>query len=290
MAVNFVEKIDGDVKVNHVLASVSDKTGLDTLVPALVAANPNVTIYSTGGTYKAVKEILGGSADTHLVQVSDYTGQPEMQGGLVKTLDFKIYLGLLSETYNDAHAKDLERTSGVPYLLPPGSNWRRRHSLTPRHTMPPYRTTCRTGPSTKLRAATRYSSRRETGNVYEVSITTHFSAAHRLVGYEGCCRNVHGHNWEVTVKVRGRELDELGMLVDFRHVKAAVGEVLEELDHADLNELPAFSGPNPTSENIAKYVYEKIAAGFDGDRCAIHHVTVSETPRTGVTYWTEDAT
>jgi phosphoribosylaminoimidazolecarboxamide formyltransferase/IMP cyclohydrolase len=114
MAVNFVEKIDGDVAVNHVLASVSDKTGLDSLVPALVAANPNVTIYSTGGTYKAIKEILGDPADKHLVQVSDYTGQPEMQGGLVKTLDFKIYLGLLSETYNDAHAKDLERTSGVP--------------------------------------------------------------------------------------------------------------------------------------------------------------------------------
>lgn len=126
--------------------------------------------------------------------------------------------------------------------------------------------------------------------MYEVSITTHFSAAHRLVGYQGSCRNLHGHNWEVTVKVRGGELDKLGMLVDFRRVKSAVGEVLEELDHTDLNELPAFSTDNPTSEHIAKYVYGKLAAEFDGDACAIHSVTVSETPGTSVAYRPEDAT
>ncbi len=115
MAVNIVEKIDGSVKINHVLASVSDKTGLDSLVPGLVEVNPAVKIYSTGGTYSAIKSLLGEeSAAKNLVQVSDYTGQPEMQGGLVKTLDFKIYLGLLSETYNDAHVEDLKRVEGVP--------------------------------------------------------------------------------------------------------------------------------------------------------------------------------
>ncbi len=113
MALNVVEKIDGAVKIKHVLASVSDKTGLDVLVPGLVEANPEVMIYSTGGTYKAIKEILGEKAATNLTAVSAYTGQPEMQGGLVKTLDFKIYLGLLSETYNEAHQQDLKRTDGV---------------------------------------------------------------------------------------------------------------------------------------------------------------------------------
>ena len=113
MALNIVRDIDGRVKINHVLASVSDKTGLDTFIPALVAANPEVKIYSTGGTYKALREILGDKAAKNLVAVSDYTGQPEMQGGLVKTLDFKIYLGLLSEKYNDAHQADLKRTSAV---------------------------------------------------------------------------------------------------------------------------------------------------------------------------------
>jgi phosphoribosylaminoimidazolecarboxamide formyltransferase/IMP cyclohydrolase len=114
MALNIVSKIDNRVQVKNVLMSVSDKTGLETFVPALVKACPGVKIYSTGGTYTKVKEILGDAAEGTLVAVSDYTGQPEMQGGLVKTLDFKIYLGLLSETYNDAHQADLARLSALP--------------------------------------------------------------------------------------------------------------------------------------------------------------------------------
>ena len=114
MSLNIVTEIDNRVKVSNVLMSVSDKTGLETFVPALVKACPGVKIYSTGGTYAKVKEILGDAADGTLVAVSDYTGQPEMQGGLVKTLDFKIYLGLLSETYNDAHQADLRRLSASP--------------------------------------------------------------------------------------------------------------------------------------------------------------------------------
>ena len=114
MALNIVTEIDDRVKVRNVLMSVSDKTGLESFVPALVKACPGVKIYSTGGTYTKVKEILGDKAEGTLVAVSDYTGQPEMQGGLVKTLDFKIYLGLLSETYNDAHQADLKRLSALP--------------------------------------------------------------------------------------------------------------------------------------------------------------------------------
>jgi phosphoribosylaminoimidazolecarboxamide formyltransferase/IMP cyclohydrolase len=114
MAVNFVERIDDAVQVRHVLASVSDKTGLEVLAPGLIKACPEVTLYSTGGTFQALRDILGPDlAGRHLRQVSDYTGQPEMQGGLVKTLDFKIYLGLLSETYNEAHQADLKRTRAV---------------------------------------------------------------------------------------------------------------------------------------------------------------------------------
>lgn len=109
MALNIVTEIDNRVQIKNVLMSVSDKTGLDTFVPALVKACPGVKIYSTGGTYTAIKEILGEEADKTLVAVSDYTGQPEMQGGLVKTLDFKIYLGILSEKYNDAHQDDIKR-------------------------------------------------------------------------------------------------------------------------------------------------------------------------------------
>ena len=114
MALNIVTETDSRVQIRNVLMSVSDKTGLDEFVPALVKACPGVRIYSTGGTYTKIKEILGDAAEGTLVAVSDYTGQPEMQGGLVKTLDFKIYLGLLSETYNDAHQADLKRLSANP--------------------------------------------------------------------------------------------------------------------------------------------------------------------------------
>ena len=114
MSLNIVTEIDNRIKIKNVLMSVSDKTGLETFVPALVKACPGVKIYSTGGTYVKVTEILGAEAEKTLVAVSDYTGQPEMQGGLVKTLDFKIYLGLLSEKYNDAHQADLKRLSANP--------------------------------------------------------------------------------------------------------------------------------------------------------------------------------
>ena len=114
MGINFVEKIDNLVKVKTVLISVSDKSGLETFIPALVKINPGVRILSTGGTYNKIKEILGNKASVILTQVSNYTGQPETKGGLVKTLDFKIYLGILTETYNESHQNDLKRTNASP--------------------------------------------------------------------------------------------------------------------------------------------------------------------------------
>ena len=113
MTINMVERIDDAVRIRHVLVSVSDKRGLDAFVPELVRRTPDLRIFSTGGTFSHLEKILGRDAGRHLTQVSDYTGQPETQGGLVKTLDFKIYLGLLTETYNDAHRADLQRTRSV---------------------------------------------------------------------------------------------------------------------------------------------------------------------------------
>ncbi len=114
MSKNIVEKVDDRVKINTVLVSVSDKTGLETLIPGLIKQNPDLMIMSTGGTYKRIKEILGSDAAISLFEVSEYTGQPETQGGLVKTLDFKIHLGLLTETYNEAHQEDMKRTFSRP--------------------------------------------------------------------------------------------------------------------------------------------------------------------------------
>jgi len=117
MALNRVQMIDDQVPVKTALVSVWDKSGLDLLVSGLIHASPGVKIISTGGTHSAIGQILGPSSAQRLSQISEYTGQPEMQGGLVKTLDFKVYLGLLSETYNPAHRQDLARSGAVPIDL-----------------------------------------------------------------------------------------------------------------------------------------------------------------------------
>jgi phosphoribosylaminoimidazolecarboxamide formyltransferase/IMP cyclohydrolase len=117
LALNVVSRADDLVALRRAIVSVADKSGLDKLIPALQEACPGITFYSTGGTHREIARILGPRAAEQLVAISDYTGQPEMQGGLVKTLDFRVYLGLLSETYNPAHKADLQRTSAVPFDL-----------------------------------------------------------------------------------------------------------------------------------------------------------------------------
>ncbi|MGD9201151.1 MAG: hypothetical protein PVI26_06290 [Chitinispirillia bacterium] len=111
--INIVEKIDDLVSIKNVLISVSDKSNLESLVNGLVGINPDIRIISTGGTYAAIREVLGTDKGGILKKVSEYTGQPETQGGLVKTLDFKIYLGLLTEKYNEYHSEDLKRTGAM---------------------------------------------------------------------------------------------------------------------------------------------------------------------------------
>ena len=145
MSLNIVTEIDNRIKIKNVLMSVSDKTGLETFVPALVKACPDVKIYSTGGTYVKVKEILGAEASKTLVAVSDYTGQPEMQGGLVKTLDFKIYLGLLSEKYNDAHQADLKRLSANPIDMVVVNLYPFRETVVKEGVTPSFATVCLKG-------------------------------------------------------------------------------------------------------------------------------------------------
>ena len=117
MAMNRVTETVDLVNVKNALVSVSDKSGLDSLIPSLVDSCPGIRFFSTGGTYAHLGSILGPNGRERLFSVSDYTGQPEMQGGLVKTLDFKIYLGLLSEPFNSEHAADIERVGGVTFDL-----------------------------------------------------------------------------------------------------------------------------------------------------------------------------
>ncbi len=123
--------------------------------------------------------------------------------------------------------------------------------------------------------------------VFEVYVQTHFSAAHRLRGYPGDCARVHGHNWIIEVYVRCRQLNELGIGLDFRDIKQAVQENLKKLDHCNLNELPAFQEVNPTSENIARYIYRELAAQLNTEQVRVSKVKVCETPGAGACYWEE---
>jgi 6-pyruvoyltetrahydropterin/6-carboxytetrahydropterin synthase len=124
--------------------------------------------------------------------------------------------------------------------------------------------------------------------MFELSVQTHFSAAHRLVGYDGACANLHGHNWEVEIFVRGSRLNNLGMLVDFRDIKTAIREVMKEVDHCDLNQIPAFLRETPTSENLARYLHAKLGGFLNNDSLRVYKVTVCETPGTTASYWDED--
>ena len=120
--------------------------------------------------------------------------------------------------------------------------------------------------------------------MFDLFVMTHFSAGHHLRDYPGNCEHPHGHNWKIVVTVRATELDQLGMAVDFRVVKNAVREVIATLDHRDLNEHPDFRNANPSSENIAVYIFENLKKSLTSDRYAPYSVEVRETDNCGVIY------
>lgn len=115
MAFNHVEKIQDAVPIRNVIVSVYDKSGLENLLVALLRYCPGVHFYATGGTYNFIQQLLGERAPAHLIDMTRYTGQPEMKGGLVKTLDWKIYLGLLAEPFDSAHEADLASYNAIKF-------------------------------------------------------------------------------------------------------------------------------------------------------------------------------
>ncbi len=123
--------------------------------------------------------------------------------------------------------------------------------------------------------------------VYELYVKTHFSAAHALKGYPGDCARLHGHNWMIEVYVRCKKLNEIGIGIDFREIKQAIKSLLNNLDHFNLNELPAFQEINPTSENIARFIYKELSRRLNTGDIIISKVKVCETPGAGAFYWEE---
>ena len=121
--------------------------------------------------------------------------------------------------------------------------------------------------------------------MYEVKIVTQFAAAHRLENFNGKCESLHGHNWKVEVFLIGKNLDGAGLLMDFGVVKARTKQVLEEIDHKYLNELAAFQDRNPSSENLASYLYERLGAIFNGDGVKVRRVDVWESDTSCASYY-----
>jgi 6-pyruvoyltetrahydropterin/6-carboxytetrahydropterin synthase len=120
--------------------------------------------------------------------------------------------------------------------------------------------------------------------MYEVTIKRSFSAAHLLKEIGGKCETLHGHNFNVEVSVCGERLDGEGLLVDFRLVKRWTDAVLAELDHKYLNELDLFAGINPSSENIARLIFERIAAEAKTAQLTVSRITVWESENSRVSY------
>lgn len=120
--------------------------------------------------------------------------------------------------------------------------------------------------------------------MYEISVELSFSAAHMLKDYPGDCRRLHGHNWRVIVFLRAQELDRLGLVADFRLVKAEAKKVLAELDHTLINDHPDFRDTDPSSETIARWLFDRLKPALDAGNHRLHAVEVWETDTTGARY------
>ena len=121
--------------------------------------------------------------------------------------------------------------------------------------------------------------------MFELDITREFSGAHSLRGYNGDCKCLHGHNWIIQVFVQSEELDEVGIAVDFKALKKELDAILKELDHKYLNELEAFRDCNPTSENLARVIYQQLGSKLNDERIKVTRISVEETPGSKASYF-----
>ena len=117
--------------------------------------------------------------------------------------------------------------------------------------------------------------------MYELMVEDTFHAAHALRGYEGPCENLHGHTWKAQVFLRGATLNKLGLMIDFKEIKTLLNEVLSDYDHKLLNDVKPFDQENPSSENLARVIYQKIKEKFG----ALNKVTVWESATACASYW-----
>jgi len=121
--------------------------------------------------------------------------------------------------------------------------------------------------------------------MYEITVISHFSGAHRLRYLHGKCEELHGHNWKVEVSVISNRLAKEGVAIDFGIMKLKVEKTLKSLDHTYLNDLPFFSGIEPSSENISKYIFDKVKSELKGHPVTLKKVTAWESETACATYF-----
>jgi 6-pyruvoyltetrahydropterin/6-carboxytetrahydropterin synthase len=123
--------------------------------------------------------------------------------------------------------------------------------------------------------------------MFQVTVDETFSSGHALRGYKGKCENVHGHNYKVRVTLEGPQLDSIGLLYDFTHLKRVIREIVGGVDHKFLNDLAPFDVINPSAENLAKYFYDETTRQMNAlpDGARVTSVTIWETDTTSATYW-----
>ncbi len=121
--------------------------------------------------------------------------------------------------------------------------------------------------------------------MYELKIISQFAAAHQLREFQGGCERLHGHNWKVEVFVQGENLGKDGLLVDFKEIKTETNRILDELDHRFLNDIEPFTALNPSSENIARHIYQVLSNRLNGERIKLSKVTAWESDSACASYF-----
>jgi len=120
--------------------------------------------------------------------------------------------------------------------------------------------------------------------MYELTIIDFFASAHSLRGYDGECEALHGHNWKVEATVRADRLDSVGLAIDFKELKKVIDEIIGKLDHVYLNELPEFKNDNPSSEIIAKHIFEELEKRITREGLWVYKVTAWESDKACASY------
>ena len=120
--------------------------------------------------------------------------------------------------------------------------------------------------------------------MYKLVVKKEFSSAHVLHGHPGDCKRMHGHNWIVEAKVEGKNINKIGMVIDFKDIKNILSDIISKLDHRYLNDIEPFIDNNPTAENISKYIYKELSKNINTDNIKVSEIKLWETNNSAVIY------